>query len=95
MTRWEKRAEVLPDYPHLSILDVCFGLHTSMNGSTDTPYSTDKYLQHFAFLRCCLETWEPGTTQPIRFDSAVMELIRATLDESFYYFPFSREEKPK
>ena len=80
MTRLERRAAVSAVCQEAGILQTCLDLRMHANGSAD-PWHEAMVKEAVAYLRCCLETWEPGIKGGEAFDAAVENLILATLEE--------------
>lgn len=68
-----------------SILEICIELHQNATGSADY-LSTKQYDEYYHFLVNKIKNWKPGLEMCKRFDDAVLELAKATLEECNKYF---------
>ena len=81
MNRLEKRAAII-GADNIHILNVCGDLHASNTGSGEI-FAPTVIENMIAFLRCCIDTWEPTIYQPAKkYDDAVLALVKATIAET-------------
>jgi hypothetical protein len=78
MNIYEKRHEVLPEYPNTGILALCQGWHEIISGSADGYLHTEELEIAAKFLSVVLETWSRFGIYP-HYDNAVQDLVIATL----------------
>lgn len=63
-----------------TLLDICLALHMSNTGSSD-PLDVVEQNRLMQILRDAVRFWEPSVHSHY-FDAAVLNLIRATIDET-------------
>jgi hypothetical protein len=80
LSRMEKRHAILPEYPDVSIPDICINFRQAMNGAADPP-TTKNIIKTIRFLECCLATWDYSYILSKDFDDCVKRMIELTLIE--------------
>lgn len=63
-----------------TLLDICINTHMALLGSAD-PLTLIELQRNTEILQKAVDHWQPGRTSSKRFDDAVLELCRATLEE--------------
>ena len=63
-----------------TLLDVCLETHMATTGASDMMDDEWK-VRNRRILETAVENWTPSSPRHLRFDNAVLEIVKATLEE--------------
>ena len=67
-----------------TLLDICLETHMATTGASDM-LDDEWMVRNRRVLEIAVENWTPSSPRHLRFDNAVLELIKATLEEMESY----------
>jgi len=80
LTRREAIKEQAAQFGNLELPTICLALRAGVNGMDD-PMDEKRVRKALVMLQMRLDTWEPSYNKSERLDSAVKEMVAATIEE--------------